>query len=126
MSVIFKADGLEAGFTFLIAGSSACAVRPRALPARTAKEDFKTPRRLNSGLPFPDMFTNSSPNYRNSSYSPPIGAILHGRGRLVCVSSTADLCKPGVRIYGQPGERAQNSQDGRGQKGCLPSKVRGN
>src|ERR1035437_6330458 len=68
MSVIFKADGLEAGFTFLIAGSAACAVRPRALPAIIAKEDLRTLRRVYLALPSSDMNMDSPPNFRNPSY----------------------------------------------------------
>jgi hypothetical protein len=60
MSVIFKADGLEAGFTFLIAGSAAAtAVRPSAVPASIAKEDFRTLRRLMLGLLKLNIFNSS-------------------------------------------------------------------
>src|SRR5580692_9052020 len=58
MSVIFRSDGLEARFAFLISGS-ASATRPRAPPATSANEDLRMPRRLKRGVFDSDISVDS-------------------------------------------------------------------
>src|ERR1035437_7348703 len=69
MSVIFKADGIEAVFTFLIAGSAASAVRASTPPASIANEDLSTLRRLTAVLLSSDIFTFPLRIFVISSYS---------------------------------------------------------
>ena len=69
MSVIFSAEGLEAGFTFLIAGSAASAVRPRTPAAANAIEDLRILRRLKPDLLCSDMLNLSPKDFRVPSYS---------------------------------------------------------